>query len=110
MALNNDSDNVQKRGAPDDVPATPLPPTGIPGVENNARRFRSKWDLLSDGERTRLKMIPFNGVCTGCGTPLETEADFAQHFHIPDERYINLGYCPHTERGRELMESSARVE
>jgi hypothetical protein len=33
-------------------------------------------------------------TCSGCGERLETEWDFASHFVIPDERYVNLGGCP----------------
>lgn len=29
-----------------------------------------------------------------CGTVFHTEADFASHFIIPDERFLNLGNCP----------------
>lgn len=32
--------------------------------------------------------------CSGCGTMLETESDFAKHFIITDEAYLNLGECP----------------
>lgn len=32
--------------------------------------------------------------CGGCGMLLETEADFADHFIVRDENYLNLGNCP----------------
>lgn len=32
--------------------------------------------------------------CNKCDKLHETEADFARHYLIPDERYLNLGYCP----------------
>jgi hypothetical protein len=32
--------------------------------------------------------------CTGCGAQFKTERDFASHYLVPDERYINLGACP----------------
>lgn len=34
----------------------------------------------------------------GCGEYFETEADFAKHFVIPDTRFLNLGWCPHSDR------------
>ena len=50
-------------------------------------------DELKWAERT-----PFTangtGECSNCGTKLPTEADFWKHFPIPDERYLNIGYCP----------------
>jgi hypothetical protein len=33
-------------------------------------------------------------TCGKCGAIHETEADFAAHYVIPDERYLNLGNCP----------------
>lgn len=41
-----------------------------------------------------LKNTPCNIRCSGCGKLLESEYDFAAHFIIPDERYLNLGECP----------------
>lgn len=32
-------------------------------------------------------------TCAGCGTLLRTEADFASHFIVRDENYLNLGNC-----------------
>jgi hypothetical protein len=32
--------------------------------------------------------------CGTCGTELPTEAAFAQHYVVPDPRYLNLGHCP----------------
>jgi len=29
-----------------------------------------------------------------CREVLRTEGDFARHFVVPDERYLNLGNCP----------------
>lgn len=36
--------------------------------------------------------------CGGCGKHLATEWDFASHFLIPDERFLNLGGCPVVDR------------
>jgi hypothetical protein len=33
-----------------------------------------------------------------CGASFETEADFAKHFIVPDERLLNLGWCPVQDR------------
>jgi hypothetical protein len=41
-----------------------------------------------------LQNTPCGLTCSGCGTLLPTEADFAQHFTIKDERFLNLGECP----------------
>lgn len=41
-----------------------------------------------------LENTPCGLTCTGCDTFLETEADFAKHFHVPDRRFKNLGNCP----------------
>jgi hypothetical protein len=41
---------------------------------------------------------PLGVKCTGCAEILNTEADFAGHFLIPDETYLNLGYCPNNRR------------
>lgn len=41
-----------------------------------------------------LSVTDCNLTCDGCGTVLPTEWDFASHFLIPDERYLNLGGCP----------------
>lgn len=58
----------------------------------------TRWDFLTDAERAGLAATPFTangtGVCSKCGTALATEADFAQHFVVPDVRYLNLGQCP----------------
>jgi hypothetical protein len=32
--------------------------------------------------------------CDRCRTEFGTEADFAKHYLVPDERYPNLGNCP----------------
>lgn len=37
-------------------------------------------------------------TCPGCGEYLRTEKDFAQHYTIPDTRYLNLGNCPNPRK------------
>lgn len=69
--------------------------------------MRTKADVLLEREkdaqvkyerireyRELLQLTPLELPCAGCGTTLETEWDFASHFVIPDERYLNLGECP----------------
>jgi hypothetical protein len=72
---------------------------------------RTKWDILQsrlavlEAEvRDRqeylagLDRTPFTangtGRCSSCGEQLPTEGDFARHFIVLDERFINLGECP----------------
>lgn len=65
-------------------------------------KFRSKADLISTEELLRLYEVPFTnpaggegpGRCAGCDAELPTEGHFAKHFHVPDARYVNLGWCP----------------
>jgi len=54
----------------------------------------TKWDLLTEDERRALENTPFEGECYYCQTPLKTEAEFAQHFIVPNTQYRNLGWCP----------------
>lgn len=74
--------------------------------------YQSKWSILSgradylekqaaeirqaliELDRTPLKADgePIN--CAGCNVALFTEADFAQHFFVPNAAYLNLGECP----------------
>ena len=69
--------------------------------------MRTKWQILNERRAKAqaaadsiaadfrwMERTVFGRPCIGCGTMLETEADFAQHFVIPDERYLNLGNCP----------------
>jgi hypothetical protein len=69
--------------------------------------MRTKWDILKEKEARLIKeledlqkdfawmeRVKTDIVCSGCGKPLETEAGFAKHFVIPDERFLNLGNCP----------------
>lgn len=72
---------------------------------------RTKWDIIQAELQLAKEAVakiernikwmeetPFTandtGQCSGCGEVLATEADFAKHFPVPDERYRNLGYCP----------------
>jgi len=73
---------------------------------------RTKWEILEDRmlnageavgysawrELRALERTPFTangtGQCSTCGALLSTEADFAKHYLIDDERYLNLGMCP----------------
>lgn len=65
----------------------------------------TKWDYLWPAEMVALANTPFlkasddrtgsvPGTCSECGADIGTEAMFAQHFIVPDRRYLNLGYCP----------------
>lgn len=73
--------------------------------------MRTKWEILEErlvkvrkeyfaarAELMGLENTPFTsngtGKCSTCGAPLDTEADFAKHFLVTDERYLNLGMCP----------------
>jgi hypothetical protein len=79
------------------------------------RVMRTKWDILqerADKLRSDLAAIEANmawmtevpftangaGKCSACGEELKTEADFAKHFLVPDERFLNLGECPNKPR------------
>lgn len=68
-------------------------------------RIITKWDLLSDAERTSLDATPFYragtkepGECSTCGEPLPTEGAFARHFIVRDPYLYNIGSCP-TSKG-----------
>lgn len=69
-------------------------------------QHRTKWEILVarrdeaqrqlDLANRRLEALentPCELNCGGCGLLLETEADFAKHFPVYDERFLNLGYC-----------------
>ena len=77
--------------------------------------MRSKWQILearADALMSQLKDIssqlawmertPFTangtGRCSDCDTALHTEADFAKHYLVQDELYVNLGICPNNAR------------
>ena len=67
----------------------------------------TKWEILEarrdaylalaaevQRELDDLEKTNFGGTCPRCNEYLETEKDFAQHFTVPDTRYLNLGNCP----------------
>lgn len=76
--------------------------------------LRTKWEVLDKRAEKYMKIAErflllsieileqmqamdrtrFGEACPGCDEVLETEADFAQHFLIPNETYLNLGRCP----------------
>ncbi len=73
---------------------------------------RTKWEVLSAELETARKEVerlesylrgmentPENVNCSGCDEPFTTNADFARHFKIPNETYLNLGYCPNGMMG-----------
>lgn len=77
--------------------------------------MRSKYIILqerlanAEAEATRLRNqiegldnTPCGLDCSGCGTLLVTEGDFARHFAVSkfDEfnNHLNLGSCPHRDR------------
>ena len=55
-------------------------------LEAEAAKARRELEGLID--------TPCDLQCEGCGLVFETEGQFAAHFDIPDERYLNLGGCP----------------
>ena len=72
--------------------------------------MRSKWQILEtradalmsqltdlNSQLDWMERTPFQangtGRCSQCDTALPTEADFAKHYLVPDEQYINLGEC-----------------
>lgn len=67
----------------------------------------TKWDFISDAERAELDAFTVSGyVCTGCGIALPTNGAFYRHFVIPDARWLNLGECPTTEKGKAITHTS----
>ena len=76
--------------------------------------MRSKWEILTarveDLERQAQSMrAVMRGMdetpcvkgaddehihCGTCGVRFESEGDFARHYVVPDERFLNLGNCP----------------
>lgn len=80
---------------------------------------RSKWEILIDRLAqldqqaadlraelewmltTPIKVHDEPGIfCSGCRYHLDTEGDFAKHYLVDDERFLNLGRCPTTHGER----------
>ena len=70
-------------------------------------KLHTKWEILearrdrylaeaAEVQRTLddLENTNCGATCPGCNEYLRTEKDYAQHFTIPDTRYLNLGSCP----------------
>lgn len=62
-------------------------------LENQIIDLRAKAEEI-EMQLESLRKTPCGLTCSGCRTYLETEYDFAAHFLIKDERYLNLGDCP----------------
>ena len=71
------------------------------------KKLRTKWEILQEKlEKVKaevqkqeqylqdLEVMPWGHPCGTCQKILNTEADFAKHYSVPDERYYNLGHCP----------------
>jgi hypothetical protein len=69
--------------------------------------MRTKWEILQarraeladelaklDQYMRGLEGQPCMLRCNKCDKLHNSEADFAKHYLIPDERYLNLGHCP----------------
>lgn len=56
---------------------------------------------------------PLGAPCGGCGEILETESDFAKHFVIGASAQLqdtlNLGECPHTDKGKAIIAWAAKA-
>ncbi len=55
-----------------------------------------------------LDRTPCNLMCD-CGEQFTSEGDFAQHFIIPDERFLNLGECPIKDANKKMRPSTGTV-
>lgn len=67
--------------------------TKIEILENRLEIMRNEYVKASEYIEG-LKDTPCGLTCGGCNKLFETEYDFAAHFLIPDERFLNLGDCP----------------
>lgn len=78
-------------------------------MRTKAEILLAKVEMLRDelGKATAeidgLKGTTCNLRCDGCGKIVHTEWEFAQHFQIPDERYLNLGGCPKVDSNSQYM-------
>lgn len=64
----------------------------LANARENLRRLEAEVRYLEN-----TKCLRHDGVhisCGTCGVEFETEADFAKHYLVPDERYTNIGRCP----------------
>lgn len=69
-------------------------PTTVTGQVERLEKIVSITADLDWMDRTPFPQdLGTRGYCD-CGFHIVTEADFAKHFVIPDERYLNLGNCP----------------
>jgi hypothetical protein len=76
--------------------------------EDTMKTDRSKWAILNEQHQKldRLETQECGLTCSGCGKVLETEKDFAEHYLVPDERFLNLGYCPDKDKGLRTIEGN----
>jgi len=69
-------------------------------MRTKAEILQARRDYLSaELEKANREILGLQGTpcgltCDSCGTVLASEWDFASHFLIPDEQYLNLGGCP----------------
>jgi hypothetical protein len=71
-------------------------------LEARMTKAQKAWEKASQ-EIIGLERTPFGGSCGSCGAVLDTEADFAKHYLVDDERYLNLGNCPTRYNNGKLM-------
>lgn len=66
-------------------------------------------DALQALGRTKfLPDSPERDRACDCGFRLDTELDFASHFVLADARYLNLGECPNSDKGRAIISRGTR--
>ena len=72
-------------------------------AEAKAQALRAQIDGLAN--------TPCGAKACSCGTTFETEADFAEHFVISRinrmNNHLNLGECPHSEKGQIIIAGAA---
>jgi hypothetical protein len=79
--------------------------------------MRTKWEIVQarlEAARKEVEVLehqigsmentPCGANACSCGATFKTEADFAKHFILPDERFLNLGWCPITDRGQAMRQ------
>lgn len=67
-------------------------------LSSRAEKLRERLESL-ESEIRGLAKTPCRAKCSGCDEQFTTERDFAGHFVIPDETYLNLGECPDKMKG-----------